>query len=376
LQQPVPPLAPLAGALPSDLAGLIERCLSKRAKKRPSLRKLLQGLAAHARDRSGDPKALFQRPGSMAYLFARRPFSWVLRASLLRRVDAMLGFGQEFTGGIGEAVRRQLAIVEATRPLTEEALARWIALSRLRKESQGAFDAFDARRIDFANLTLCGRNLSELCAPNVQWPGRDLSGASLNRADLAHARLDGANLEGADLRRADLRGALAAGARLARARMERINMEGADLSEAALPQVFLRGAKLARARLAGAELRGADLTEASLRGAEMTGADLREVIGPASNLRGATLNDADLRGARLDAADLRSADLSSASLGGASLKNADLRGAALFLADLSGCDLTGAKLEDADLELCRYDTKTRWPAGIAPSAPSPPPRSH
>ncbi|MHC4393228.1 MAG: serine/threonine-protein kinase, partial [Planctomycetota bacterium] len=134
LQQPVPPLAPLAGALPSDLAGLIERCLSKRAKKRPSLRKLLQGLAAHARARSGDPKALFQRPGSMAYLFSRRPFSWMLRASLLRRVDAMLGFGQEFAGGIGEAVRRQLAIVEATRPLTEEALARWIALSRLRKE--------------------------------------------------------------------------------------------------------------------------------------------------------------------------------------------------------------------------------------------------
>ena len=77
-----------------------------------------------------------------------------------------------------------------------------------------------------------------------------------------------------------------------------------------------------------------------------------------ANLSGADFSDANLIGVGLSGATLRDVVFSS----GTDLENADLSEAILFDTDLSVVDLSVVR----DVEWCRWDETTVWPAGFSP----------
>ena len=131
------------------------------------------------------------------------------------------------------------------------------------------------------------------------------------------------------------------------------NFSGLNLCKVNLSGAFLTKANFANADLSGASLTKADFSWGTFNNADFTRADLR----------GADLYGADLTGADLSETDLREADFPEANLTGAILRKANLAGA-----DLRGANLTEAILTGADLRGAHYDTESKLPSGINPTA--------
>jgi len=127
------------------------------------------------------------------------------------------------------------------------------------------------------------------------------------------------------------------------------NLQGADLSNA-----NLQGTDLSEANLRGADLSGANLQRANLWEANLQGAKLWH-----ANLKGVFLENSNLQEAGLQWANLEGADLDEANLEGAYLWRANLQGASLLEANLQGADLRKADLNQANVQLVKFDSKTR-----------------
>jgi hypothetical protein len=102
-------------------------------------------------------------------------------------------------------------------------------------------------------------------------------------------------------------------------------------------------------------------------GANLIGLKLLGAYIPKADLRGANLEGADLEGANLESVSLVGAILRGACLFEANLYGADLRESNLSRADLRLADLREADLRSAILDVCKWDSTTRWPRGFRPN---------
>jgi uncharacterized protein YjbI with pentapeptide repeats len=241
--------------------------------------------------------------------------------------------------------------------------------------------------LDWANMNLASRDLSELdlsranlketvlqaCnLTNATLRGADLtraqlSDARLNGADLKASNLHGANLNGADLTAADLRGANCTEANLTTAILTTAQLDGAVLKGANLIRTFLRKEDLRDAKLAGARLQqlsleeidlsGQDLTETKFEQTALSRAHFDKARLPGASFSHSQLLDAIFDGALLDRALFQRADLTRASLVAVSMRHASLEDANLTDANLDRADFFELHADLADFTHVRGLTR-------------------
>jgi uncharacterized protein YjbI with pentapeptide repeats len=172
-----------------------------------------------------------------------------------------------------------------------------------------------------------------------------IAGDELRERDLTGAQLDDLDFSGRDL----------SGAILTDANLDRCVFDGAKLQQTVLTRV--RGEST---RWRGADLIGADLSHAGLPTADFEDANLTRASAPHIHLAGAVLRRAQLDHADLSHADLTDVDLEASTLTSATLSHAVLERVRLTRADLAGgklFEVTGSDviLDEAHLERCQLE---------------------
>ncbi len=226
-----------------ELAPLLRACLQRSAAERPGLLELWAELR-RLRNRSRLPARLFAAERGPRAQRQRLEFQFE-QFRKRGQIGGALEFGEEFGGGVVEAIRSQLEAL-AELPSGPELTQRLWTLSALHAHCPEAFTDWNAWHLELTAASLRAGPLPGLFAPQVRLLGADLSKAQLRGAFLAGAALAGAQLDHADLRAASL--------------------AGADLRDASL-----RGADLRFATLDGAELAGACFEAARLDGVSLLG---------------------------------------------------------------------------------------------------------
>lgn len=221
----------------------------------------------------------------------------------------------------------------------------------------------------FANVDLCGADLSDMSLngadlagvflENAILSGASLAGARLSRAVLAAANLSGADLTGADLTEANLGAAIFRGAKLDDAILTGAILSKSDFTGASLASITLELVDLTDAIFDGAHLARVTLDKCILKGNQLRGCDLRE-----SSIVHAILIEVDLRSANFANARMEHVSLVRCTLDGASFLKADLRSMRLaepcsFVgADFQGAQMDGATLREADFSRANFSGAT------------------